>query len=322
MKLNKLILTLVAAFIATGMHAATVNTSSGTFVDTKRNRDVPYKIYYPNLEQGTYPVIIFSHGLGGSCNGYSYFGEYMAQHGYICIHIQHKGSDSDIWKNASSKMEVMQAMKRAVMRPKTSIDRFKDIPFTIDQIAAMNQSSPIFKGHIDVGSIGIAGHSFGAQTVLFAAGQKTVRGGFQLNDTRIKAGIALSPNAPESFKEEDSDIYNDIKIPLLHITGTNDDSPLAESKSGFTPANRTIPYQKIKNAPQYLIVFDQATHMTFSGRDAEASQDPFCEKHLENVLQSSLAFFDCYLKGEKERGAWLKKEFVKSLAQKDRFEWK
>src|ERR1700712_4732620 len=55
--------------------------------DAARNRDVPVKIYYPKTdagkESGRSPVIIFSHGLGGSREGYSYLGEHWASCGYI-----------------------------------------------------------------------------------------------------------------------------------------------------------------------------------------------------------------------------------------------
>ena len=33
--------------------------------DAKRNRAVPAKVYYPKEGSGPFPVIVFSHGLGG-----------------------------------------------------------------------------------------------------------------------------------------------------------------------------------------------------------------------------------------------------------------
>ena len=40
--------------------------------DVARNRDVPAKIYFPTEGAGPFPVIIFSHGLGGTREGYEY----------------------------------------------------------------------------------------------------------------------------------------------------------------------------------------------------------------------------------------------------------
>ena len=39
------------------------------------------------------PVVLFSHGLGGSREGYGYLGSYWAAHGYVAVHLQHIGSD-------------------------------------------------------------------------------------------------------------------------------------------------------------------------------------------------------------------------------------
>src|SRR5947208_9251342 len=42
--------------------------------DASRSRPVPVKIYAPATGAGPFPVIVFSHGLGGSRNGYEYLG--------------------------------------------------------------------------------------------------------------------------------------------------------------------------------------------------------------------------------------------------------
>src|SRR5581483_4684895 len=68
------------------------------WVDAKRHRDVPVKIYYPKTGDGPFPVIVFSHGLGGSREGYEYLGNYWASHGYVSVHLQHLGSDDSVWK--------------------------------------------------------------------------------------------------------------------------------------------------------------------------------------------------------------------------------
>src|SRR6185295_15877755 len=77
----------------------TVATVSYDWTDTARNRKVPVKIYYPQKGQGPFPVIIFSHGLGGSREGYEYLGRHWASHGYVSVHVQHQGSDDQVWKN-------------------------------------------------------------------------------------------------------------------------------------------------------------------------------------------------------------------------------
>src|ERR1700722_1072373 len=69
--------------------------------DSKRDRDIPVKIYFPKTGEGPFPVIIFSHGLGGSREGYAYLGNHWASHGYISVHVQHLGSDSAVWQDVA-----------------------------------------------------------------------------------------------------------------------------------------------------------------------------------------------------------------------------
>ena len=46
--------------------------------DATRDRDVPVKIYFPKDGAGPFPVVLFSHGLGGSREGYEYLGRHWA----------------------------------------------------------------------------------------------------------------------------------------------------------------------------------------------------------------------------------------------------
>ena len=59
--------------------------------DAARDRSVPAKLYLPasaQLGEGTVPLVVFSHGIGGSKDGYSYLGRYFAAQGYASLHVQ------------------------------------------------------------------------------------------------------------------------------------------------------------------------------------------------------------------------------------------
>jgi hypothetical protein len=43
------------------------------------------------------PLVVFSHGIGGSRQGYSYLGRHWASQGYASLHLQHVGSDRNLW---------------------------------------------------------------------------------------------------------------------------------------------------------------------------------------------------------------------------------
>jgi len=85
----------------------------------RENREVPVKIYYPEKTDAPAPVIIFSHGLGGTREGYEYLGQHWAGCGYISVHLQHLGSDDAVWRGGAG----MEGMRKAVADPRNALAR-------------------------------------------------------------------------------------------------------------------------------------------------------------------------------------------------------
>jgi len=183
--------------------------------DDARNRDIPVKIYYPKTGIGPFPVIIFSHGLGGSRDGYAYLGEYWAAHGYVSMHIQHHGSDQGIFKNGGLR-NLEQTLRNAIADPKNSTDRAQDVSFAIDQMIKLNSEKSPFQNRLDLSRIGMAGHSFGAATTLLVSGETMPTAGGKYLDPRIKASIAMSPPMFDDLR------FDSIRLPVFVMTGTED----------------------------------------------------------------------------------------------------
>jgi len=284
-----------------------------TWHDTARARDVPVKIYYPADAKSPCPVIIFSHGLGGSREGYGYLGETWAGCGYISVHIQHQGSDDAVWRNANG--DGFAALSRAVTDPQNALNRALDVPFAIDQMLALNKNpkSPLY-GLINADEIGMAGHSFGAWTTLAVTGEKTVAPD-NLVDPRIKAAIAMSaPVVGGGAKAVGQ--FTDIKVPVFHMTGTRDDSPIGDT----TAPERRIPYDQSTIPGTCLLILNGADHMTFSGHIMGISQAS--DTHFQSIiLPASIAFWDAHLRNDQEAAAWLYKgPFAKFLGTQGTFE--
>ena len=70
-----------------------VSTRLATWHDADRERDVPVKLYLPTEAEGRWPIVLFSHGLGGSREAAAYLGRHWAGHGYATVFLQHPGSD-------------------------------------------------------------------------------------------------------------------------------------------------------------------------------------------------------------------------------------
>ncbi|MFA6961635.1 MAG: hypothetical protein WC205_12845 [Opitutaceae bacterium] len=295
--------------------ASPVSTLLVTWHDATRDRDVPAKIYYPSAPAtpnatAACPVIIFSHGLGGSREGYSYVGEYWAAHGYISVHLQHLGSDEAVWKDT---LRPMKALRTAVKDPANARNRPRDVSFALDQLTALNANaqSPLH-ARLDLNRIGLAGHSFGAYTTLATVTPGHPVGGY---DPRIKAAIAMSTPSPKT-----PNAYAAIKIPVYHLTGTKDTDMAGGAKDA---KDRRIPYDQTKSAPACLVTFDGADHMVFSGPNSRRKPTTSDLRFHDLIQRSTLAFWDAELKGDQAARTWLHNgDFATTLGKDGIFEQK
>ena len=235
--------------------------------DRERNRTVPVKVYHPLKDgrpaPGPFPVILFSHGLGGSREAAGYLGHHWTSHGYISVHLQHPGSDASVWWGQA---EPFKALKEAAKNPRSAMDRSADVRFVLDRLEELQTEQGPLRGRMDLQRIGMSGHSFGAHTTLVVAGQVAgLPGGWEISpaDSRIKAAVILSPPVPQRPGQRDK-AYQKIAIPCFYMTGTEDDSPLGETRK----EDRRVPFDLSGDlADRYLVIFTGGDHMIFSGRE-------------------------------------------------------
>lgn len=287
--------------------------------DAKRDRTVPVKIYSPKPGSGPFPVIIFSHGLGGSREGYEYLGRHWAGLGYVSVHLQHAGSDEAVWRNVAPS-ERNGAMRRATLKPGNAIDRARDVSFAIDQLEKLNREKSPFQKRLNLDRIGVAGHSFGAHTTLTVAGQNyapRASGRTALTDSRVKAAVPMSAPVPANKSNLDA-VYDAIKIPCLHMTGTKDTSPINDTKA----EERRLPFDHSRNSDQFLITFKDGDHMIFSGRPRTLGGGEKDARFQELICESSTTFWNAYLRGDAKAKARLLNEFKNSLGEDGEFEVK
>ena len=192
--------------------------------------------------------------------------------------------------------------------------------FAIDQIQKLNRNKAPLRGRLDLGRVGMAGHSFRAWTTLAVIGEVFVGLGgreISLTDPRIKAAIAMSAPVPRDKTKLDQE-FGRIKVPCLHMTGTLDDSPIGDTKA----KDARLPFDHITAADQYLVIFIGGDHMIFSGRPHRSEnlvvpgwygsdqKDPMFH---ELIRSATTAFWDAYLKDAKPAKAFLTKAGLQKL---------
>jgi len=285
-----------------------------TVHDAGRSRDLPLLLYLP-AGAGPAPVVLFSHGLGGSRTGSAFLGQHWAGRGYVAVFLQHPGSDDGVWKDAP-RLQRMSAMRRAASADNFLL-RVQDVPAVLDQLAVWNtnRSSPL-AGRLDLAKVGMSGHSFGAVTTEAVSGERLPLGGQKYTDPRIRAAIAFSPSTPQGGNAAKA--FGDVHIPWLLMTGTKDIAPIGHADL----PSRLAVYPALHGAPKYEVVLDNAEHSVFTDRTLPGDHAPRNPNHHRVILALSTAFWDAYLRGDPAAKAWLNGSGPRSVMESaDRWQW-
>jgi predicted dienelactone hydrolase len=274
--------------------------------DTARQRPIPARLVLPALPPQSssvhastststpLPLVILSHGLGGSRDGYTYLGRYWAAHGYAVVHVQHVGSDRGVWMG--NPLNIASRLQTAA-RDSEAIARAADVRFALNHMLAPGDAlaSVLKRRPIDPQRIAIAGHSYGANTALLVSGAQVTRGGqsIQLHDARIRAAVIIS--APPFYGETDfAPILGHITLPSLHITSTGDDILVPGYSSAYTDRIRV--FDAMGGRDKWLAVFRDGSHSMFTDRLGTGGLE-WNPRVKIATQQLSLAFLDHALKG-------------------------
>ena len=274
-------------FPAALTRAGTAEVTDEVWLDPERQRQIPVRVRWPDgaAHPGARPVLLFSHGLGGSVDGGTVWGEAWAAAGFVVLHLQHPGSDLAALRTVASSFRDQRAL-RAAASPAQLLARLRDVGFVLDEIgrrhAAAHWSTFVQAGcgasllgtarrcadgrwaTVRPTQVGLSGHSFGAHTTLGMAGQRYP--GFEgITEPRLASFIAFSPTAP--MLGDASLAFERITRPLLCITGTRDADVAGV---GASPQRRMAVFGFLPSGSKAQLVLQNADHMTFGGQGGRA----------------------------------------------------
>ena len=257
--------------------------------DFSRNRSIPVKVYLPRSAEPA-PVILFSHGLGSSIESCDYLAKAWRAHGFVCVLVQHPGSDENIWKG---KVRVLNEFRGAYERNWSSRTRAEDLRFVLNRLEQLVQSYPQFAERIDMDRIGVGGIDLGALAALLLAGQVPPDYGTSLHDPRVKVVLAMSPPVHPtriSYRV----MYQPIMASALFVTGTEDDSVVGSTKA----AHRRIPFDAMDQNQRYLITLEGGDHRMYGGRVLSLLGGRNDEKFQAGIVRSSTIFWRAFLQDD------------------------
>ncbi len=255
-------------------------------VETLRLETFDVRVTYPKGDAPA-PVVVFSHGLYGSKDGYQPLARFWASHGYVVIQPTHPDSLRE-----GAQAEAVRAWD----------ERPKQVSLVIDGLATIEEKT---KRKLDREKIGAGGHSFGAHTSMLVGGAVAYPGlfgkGRSFRDPRVKCTLLLSPQGVGGLFREDS--WKDYAVPALVVTGSLDTSPINDTK----PENRLDPFRLGPEGRMHLVWIEGAHH-GFGGISGArfSGAGPPDEGQVWVVQQASLAFFDAFVKGDEAAAKWLK----------------
>jgi predicted dienelactone hydrolase len=286
-------------------------------VDADRDRTIPIRVHLPTPPVDSsdvaepLPVVLFSHGLGGSREGSRFLAEHWSARGYIAVFLQHPGSDTAVWRDEEP------GRRLAAMREAASLKNFQlrvhDVPAVLDQLEAWNRAAghPL-AGRLDLRRVGMSGHSFGAQTTQAVSGQSFPLIGRRFTDDRIKAAVIMSPGSPQGRRDPRA-AFADVTIPWLLMTGTKDTALIG----GQSVESRLAVFPALPPGGKYELVLHDAEHSVFTDRPLPGDREPRDPAHHRAILALSTAFWDAMLRDDPAARAWLDGDGPQLLLDQD-----
>jgi predicted dienelactone hydrolase len=238
-----------------------------------------------DISKGKFPLVVISHGGGGSHLLYRIVALYLAENGYIVAMPEHHGNNRN--DNSLEGQDINLTL------------RTRHIHLVIDTII----SEPELMMHVDSQHIFMIGHSMGGCTALAVAGtvpwsknRKKIEVTF---DERIKALVLFAP-ATAWFMHPDS--FENVNIPIFVFSAEHDT---------LTPQWQSdLIRQKVKNAALVTArTVQNAGHLSFlapfpenmKNKNFPPSQDPvgFDREAFHEALKVEvLKFFSKQIKNK------------------------
>jgi len=271
---------------------------------------------------GTYPLIIVSHGYPGNRFLMSHLAENLASKGYVVASIDHRDST---YRDKSA-------------FGSTLVNRSLDQTFVLNEMARLSgEAGSFLNGLVDANTTGLIGYSMGGYGAVITAGGGVTQAAVDyawggphgtlgvhlsgsdshnaLPDPRIKTAIAFAPWGL-TYGFWDAETLKGVQIPMMFVAGSVDDV------SGYEPGVKSI-FQGAVNVDRALLTYENANHNAGApmpppaeGREVDADlgfapYDHYADAVWENVRMNNIAqhfataWMDQHLKADAEKAAYL-----------------
>ncbi len=293
--------------IANGGYSAVLNYDVESITETWQHDDQGIQITMMTpVVPGNYPLIIYLPGLGESSETGKLWREAWAKAGYSVFSVQPKSlgdalkgtpkvapPKSSSWfskdyDNSAAQKDIRNSDLRYLGHQYFSQEqlskRINQVLWAYAQLKQRNQSRLGLFARADLSRVVIAGYDIGAQTTAAMIGETYDITLPSTTDFKPLAAILLSP-AVDMALGDITTRYQNISLPLLAVTGAEDDDPSAIS----TPFARTAIWEYSPPGDKCLLVLKKGSHQLLSGNNFSQSQnqDPNSNQDSSEATESN-----------------------------------
>lgn len=187
-----------------------------------------------------YPLVIFSHGKGGTRLQSNFYTAFLASHGYVVAAPDHSGDTIvELLREVkgTGTIQADSTVEALVYRPEDVIAVLDLLPETVDaDVAAL----------VDLEHVGVTGHSFGAITSFLSASA----------DVRIDAIVGQTPGSQDLLGLQMRTPLAEMQIPMLIQSSTLDGTLPEETNA--KPLYENMP------SPKGWLSLHRGGHFTYS----------------------------------------------------------
>lgn len=248
---------------------------------------------------GDVPVVVFSHGLGGSHRGYGGLGAHLASHGAAVLHPQFRDS-----RSRPGSVKERAAIRPFLFDPADWSSRLARIRAVLGSLADQCRI-PI---RLQPEGVVLAGHSYGAFVTQLLLGVRLSGIGAEIDTTAHPAvcgGILLSPQG-SGDRGLTASSWDDVTKPVLVVTATHDHGARGEGLGW-----RREPFDRARSDLKHLAVVRGGDHhlggIPMPGDDWPSRGGGQAWKaEVRNAVAAVTLAFMAWIRGERDAGEWLR----------------
>lgn len=215
------------------------------------------------------PVVVYLPGLGENEQAGLLWRQAWARAGYAVLSVQPLDEDANAWASELARMAEFRQLSQ--QRHAALPQRLARLTAVLAEARTRAAVGDVDCARLDFSRMAVAGYDLGAQGAMALAGEREA--GAPAPEPRFRAALLLSPVVAPG--QDRAERFVGVSLPLLVITGTQDDDPTNWVSSAD---QRRRPFDWVPPGDKLLMVLDGATHTRLAGLAAEPRDGPSNER--------------------------------------------